>query len=57
MPPGFEYTAQVLLETLTLFVLLVGLFGLDPSAQFGGETQHHLKGAGTIIVIAVWKIT
>jgi len=28
MPPGFENTAQVLLETLTLFVLLVGLFGL-----------------------------
>jgi len=28
MPPGFELTAQVLLETLTLFVLLVGLFGL-----------------------------
>ncbi|MGE5374347.1 MAG: DUF456 domain-containing protein [Bacteroidota bacterium] len=28
MPPGFEFTAQVLLETLTLFVLLVGLFGL-----------------------------
>ncbi len=28
MPPGLEYTAQVLLETLTLFVLLVGLFGL-----------------------------
>jgi uncharacterized protein YqgC (DUF456 family) len=28
MPPGFESTAQVLLETLTLFALLVGLFGL-----------------------------
>jgi uncharacterized protein len=28
MPPGLELTAQVLLETLTLFVLLVGLFGL-----------------------------
>jgi uncharacterized protein YqgC (DUF456 family) len=28
MPPGLEYTAQVVLETLTLFVLLVGLFGL-----------------------------
>jgi uncharacterized protein YqgC (DUF456 family) len=28
MPPGFEFTAQILLETLTLFVLLVGLFGL-----------------------------
>ena len=28
MPPGLESTAQVLLETLTLFVLLVGLFGL-----------------------------
>jgi uncharacterized protein len=28
MPPGLDYTAQVLLETLTLFVLLVGLFGL-----------------------------
>ena len=28
MPPGLEFTAQVLLETLTLFVLLVGLFGL-----------------------------
>ena len=28
MPPGLEYTVQILLETLTLFVLLVGLFGL-----------------------------
>ena len=28
MPPGLELTAQILLETLTLFVLLVGLFGL-----------------------------
>jgi uncharacterized protein len=28
MPPGLELTAQVLLETLTLFVLLVGLLGL-----------------------------
>jgi uncharacterized protein YqgC (DUF456 family) len=28
MPPGLEFTAQVLLETLTLFVLLIGLFGL-----------------------------
>ncbi len=28
MPPGLQLTAQVLLETLTLFVLLVGLFGL-----------------------------
>ena len=28
MPPGFENFGQVLLETLTLFVLLVGLFGL-----------------------------
>jgi uncharacterized protein len=28
MPPGLEYTAQVVLETLTLFVLLIGLFGL-----------------------------
>lgn len=28
MPPGLEFTAQILLETLTLFVLLVGLFGL-----------------------------
>lgn len=28
MPPGLELTAQVLLETLTLFVLLIGLFGL-----------------------------
>ena len=28
MPPGLEFTAQVLLETLTLFVMLVGLFGL-----------------------------
>lgn len=28
MPPGLEFTAQVLIETLTLFVLLVGLFGL-----------------------------
>jgi len=28
MPPGPEYVAQILLETLTLFVLLVGLFGL-----------------------------
>ena len=27
-PPGPEYIAQILLETLTLFVLLVGLFGL-----------------------------
>ena len=28
MPPGLELITQVLLETLTLFVLLVGLFGL-----------------------------
>ena len=28
MPPGLESTTQVLIETLTLFVLLVGLFGL-----------------------------
>ena len=28
MPPGLEYFGQVLLESLTLFVLLVGLFGL-----------------------------
>ena len=28
MPPGPENLAQILLETLTLFVLLVGLFGL-----------------------------
>lgn len=28
MPPGLEFTTQVILETLTLFVLLIGLFGL-----------------------------
>lgn len=28
MPPGLEFTAQILIETLTLFVLLIGLFGL-----------------------------
>ncbi len=28
MPPGPQYVAEILLETLTLFVLLVGLFGL-----------------------------
>src|SRR5512140_320995 len=28
MPPGPEYIAEVLLETLTLFALLIGLFGL-----------------------------
>jgi uncharacterized protein YqgC (DUF456 family) len=28
MPPGLETFGQVLLETLTLFVLLIGLFGL-----------------------------
>jgi uncharacterized protein len=28
MPPNFEVFLQVILETLTLFVLLVGLFGL-----------------------------
>lgn len=28
MPPGLDTLGQVLLETLTLFVLLVGLFGL-----------------------------
>lgn len=28
MPPGIDYFGQVLLETLTLFALLVGLFGL-----------------------------
>ena len=46
MPPGARVYCAALLETLTLFVLLVGLFGLIVPVFAGSD--HHVAGRGRL---------